>query len=73
MSGTGFKCPECGQAEEFTAYELEISGPIDVGESGYEPRYGKGLHYEIPDGALMVCGACGAKAKALDFRNARKV
>lgn len=70
MSKTGFKCPDCGNEDEFIAYELEIAGPISVTEDGYEPCYGKGLHYDIPDGALMVCRECGKKHKASAFRKA---
>jgi len=70
MSETGFKCPKCGQDERFTAYELEISGPIQVSDEGYEPEYGRGLHYEIPMTCLMVCNECGHKAHAIDFSKA---
>ena len=70
MSETGFKCPKCGQDEWMVAHELVITGPIDVDGSGYEPRYGKGLNYEIPDIAVMHCPVCSHKSYAIDFRNA---
>jgi len=63
----GFRCPECGQGSSFTAYELVIYGPISVDEHGYEPQDGKGLHYQIPDGTLMVCGGCGHGSTAINF------
>ena len=63
-----FKCPECGSDEYIVAYEMVISGPIDVGEDGFVPRYGKGLNYEIPDGARMVCHICGHEGRSIEFR-----
>lgn len=70
MSETGFKCPSCGQSERFTAYEIVVTGPVDVRSDGYEPEYGHGVHEEIPDTAIMVCQECGEKRCAIDFRNA---
>lgn len=70
MNETGFKCPKCGQTEHFTASDLVIAGPIDVSPNGYEPKYGHGLHYELPDYARMWCHKCMFEAGIWHFRKA---
>ena len=67
MSELGYKCPKCGQDEWVVAHALIITGPIDVSEDGMEPRYGKGLNYEVPADAMMHCPTCGHNATASDF------
>jgi len=59
MSEKVFKCPKCGNTENFTAYELRIYGPIDVSGYEWEPRWGHGLHLELPEDTEMVCDECG--------------
>lgn len=68
MSETGFKCPECGNTESFTAncyvvYNAELSitpdGWTDVGKHG---------DMELPDHADLECDACGYDGNWKEFR-----
>ena len=64
---TEFKCPSCDQTGNFTAYAMLVEGAVDIDEDGYEPRWGKGLNFSIPDDALMRCPLCEYEARARDF------
>lgn len=68
MSKTGFKCPECGNTESFTAncyvvYNAELTitadGWVDNGKYG---------DMELPDHADLTCGECEYEGNWREFR-----
>ena len=66
MNDSYFKCPKCG-SDWVVAYEMVITGPIVVDGWDIEPKYGKGLNFEVPETAEVRCPACGFHGIATDF------
>ena len=71
MSETGFVCPNCGHSSNFIAQAMVVTGAIDIGPDGYEPRYGSGINSAIPDDARMLCPKCTYESTAFEFGKAQ--
>ena len=68
--GCGYRCPECGQGEEFLAYGVVLSGPVVVTEDGWDWTSG-GQDSELSDGAVMKCVMCGREGGWREFVDER--
>ena len=59
MSETGFRCPECGYEDGFTANCYYVfNAELSISADGWEDT-GKYGDMELPEHADLTCGRCG--------------
>ena len=58
MSDTGYRCPRCGNEEEFFADLVVLSGRTRITADGCD-YFDYPNDVELADGAAIECGKCG--------------
>ena len=67
MSETGFKCPECGNTEYFTAFAIVLTGPTLIHPDGWN-WFGGNHDADLADYADMRCEECEYEGNWREFR-----
>ena len=68
MGETGYRCPECGQTEDFRADGVWVLFMgVEITRDGWDWMRGKAVESDMHGEARMTCRACGHAGRASEF------
>lgn len=66
MNETGFRCPKCGNKDNFTASAVVVIGETRISTDGWD-YWSNGGHVELYERAFLHCEECGFSAHHEEF------